>query len=302
MSRFLQEVKGFTPVIDVVVADVGFVTAGVYGVAWRYCQMSDHVCKVSQERMAGHLGISAKTVQRHLQNLCEAGYLKDLTPEAKNRPHVYADTGRVIITGLVEARLVGQKVQAGRTESPGHPDRESIEDSIDDSSYELPARPARGGDYFTVTEDPEYDTDLEEPRPRPKWQVPDTKFQRDFLAVCKAKRFRPKQKAKVKKLAKCLEIGEALSEVECLRRCLQGLQPYSDFPDKPIAMPNSWLCWRSDHAQSHRWSVQGFINSLFDRDALVRHCQIALKQAGGDSAAEESAEEYASRTGRTVYE
>jgi len=114
---------------------------------------------------------------------------------------------------------------------------------------------------------------------RPKWQCPETVFQREFLGVCRAKWFKPKQKTKVKKLAKCLDVGDVLGD-GVYQRCLDELKDCESFPDRPLAMPRSWYEWRAGHARSNRWSVDGFINALFDRDALVRHCQMHLKRRG----------------------
>ena len=105
MSDFLTEVKGFTPVIEVMVQEVGLVQAAVYGVVWRYCQRRDGVCTASHGTIAEALGLARGTVQRHIGELCEAGYLRDTTPDRKNRPHIYADTGRAQIIGLVSAKV-----------------------------------------------------------------------------------------------------------------------------------------------------------------------------------------------------
>jgi hypothetical protein len=93
-KTILAQVDGFTPVIDGVIADVGLVSAAVFGKAWRYCQMSDGVCKASQDRLADELGLSRATVNAHLAKLTQAGYLKDLTPDLLGVPHQYADTGK----------------------------------------------------------------------------------------------------------------------------------------------------------------------------------------------------------------
>lgn len=110
MSKFLSEVKGFTPVIDVLANELGHMSALVYGIAWRYCQMEDGVCKAGVGRIAKHAKLSRKTAERHLKKLCGAGYLKDLTPTRKHAPHVYADTGKAKIRGLLT-------VEVGETES-----------------------------------------------------------------------------------------------------------------------------------------------------------------------------------------
>jgi len=95
MSKtILAQVDGFTPLIDGVVSEVGLITAAVFGKAWRYCQMADGVCKAAQERIADELDISRATVNTHLKKLCEAGYLRDNTPNLVGLPHEYADTGK----------------------------------------------------------------------------------------------------------------------------------------------------------------------------------------------------------------
>ena len=90
----LAQVDGFTPVIDGMIPEVGAMAALIFGKAWRYCQMADGVCRAAQERIASELGLSRATVNTYFGRLCEAGYLKDLTPELSGVPHVYADTGK----------------------------------------------------------------------------------------------------------------------------------------------------------------------------------------------------------------
>jgi len=111
MSIMLGEANGFTPVIDVVANELGLVPAAVYGVAWRYCQERKGVCFASLATMAKQLGLNPATVQRHLQKLCDAGYLEDTTPALRNKPHTYRDTGRVEIVALVEARIAERKAE-----------------------------------------------------------------------------------------------------------------------------------------------------------------------------------------------
>ena len=107
MSKtILAQVDGWTPVIDAVVLDIGIVAAIVFGKAWRYCQMSDGVCKASQQRIANELGISRATVNTNFSKLVKNGYLKDTTPNLIGSPHIYADTGKanlsISLTGGVK--------------------------------------------------------------------------------------------------------------------------------------------------------------------------------------------------------
>ena len=95
MSKtILAQVAGFTPLIDGVVADVGLVSAAVFGKAWRYCQMSNGVCKASQSRIAEELDLSRDTINAHFAKLVDAGYLEDMTPDLLGLPHQYRDTGK----------------------------------------------------------------------------------------------------------------------------------------------------------------------------------------------------------------
>lgn len=98
MSRtVLADVSGFTPIIDALADQHGLIRAAVFGRIWRYCQMEDGVCKASLDTLSKGLGVDRATVMRHAAALVADGYLKDLTPELKNRPHVYADTGKASI-------------------------------------------------------------------------------------------------------------------------------------------------------------------------------------------------------------
>jgi DnaD/phage-associated family protein len=90
----LADVDGFTPVIDALVQDVGLMSAIVFGRVWRYCQMKEQLCTASMEKIGEGIGIDRLTVLRHLRELCERGYLEDRTPGIRNRPHIYADTGK----------------------------------------------------------------------------------------------------------------------------------------------------------------------------------------------------------------
>jgi len=119
--------SGFTPAPDVLITEFGFVTALVWGKVWRYCQMSDGICRAKLETLAGQLGMSVRTIIRHIEPLVRAGYLKDITPELKNRPHIYADTGKVRIRISVEATMT--KSHSTMTESHSRHDRESLEES-----------------------------------------------------------------------------------------------------------------------------------------------------------------------------
>ena len=95
MSKtILGQLSGFTPVIDGMIPEVGRESALVFGKVWRYCQMSDGVCKASQDRIGRELRMSRATVNAHISKLTEAGYLEDMTPDLLGLPHKYRDTGK----------------------------------------------------------------------------------------------------------------------------------------------------------------------------------------------------------------
>ena len=121
VKTFLTRVQGFTPVIDALAQELSTFHALVYGVVWRFCQMDDEVCTASTETLARMIGISRRTVWRYLKDLCEQGYLRDLTPDRRNVPHVYQDTGKAKILGLVEGvveedETVAERHSAGEVE------------------------------------------------------------------------------------------------------------------------------------------------------------------------------------------
>jgi DnaD/phage-associated family protein len=88
----LSDVGGFTPVIDAIVEDLGFISAGVFGVIWRYCQMSDGKCTASQSRLAEKLGVNVRTIQRCAEKLVTAGYLRVIVKKGVGVE--YYDTGK----------------------------------------------------------------------------------------------------------------------------------------------------------------------------------------------------------------
>lgn len=132
MGAYVTETRGYTPVIDVLVEELGTITALVYGAIWRYCQMEDGVCRASLETVGKRAGIDAKTVLRHVRVLCEHGYLEDRTPGLRGKPHTYADTGKVTLRGRVD---IGHKVPTAPeeegTESPITWDSKSVEDGTE---------------------------------------------------------------------------------------------------------------------------------------------------------------------------
>lgn len=123
-------VSGYTPAPDALAKKFGYVTAMVWGRMWRYCQGRDGVCRAKLETIATELGMSERTIIRHVDKLVTGGYFVDRTPELKNRPHLYADTGKLRLafsTDIIESGVT--ESQRAMTESHREGDRESVEDS-----------------------------------------------------------------------------------------------------------------------------------------------------------------------------
>lgn len=130
-------IKNFTPLLDELVRNHGVVTAAVWGRVWRYAQQENGVCQASQEKIAFELRLSRRTVIRHLQILSDEGYLKDNTPNLRNKPHTYSITSkaRILITveGVTESHSNDQdgvtESHSAVTLSHTHGDRESHEET-----------------------------------------------------------------------------------------------------------------------------------------------------------------------------
>lgn len=143
MTDAQEKTKGFIPVIDVLVDETDLMTAVVFGKVWRYCQMKKKKCYATVPRLAEECGISVSSVQRRLKKLCALGYLKDTTPNLRNKPHTYVDTG-VIGLAVVAGKLdeLAQEPPGQGDRMPGQRDRAcpvtvTDEDSSKDSSKDI---------------------------------------------------------------------------------------------------------------------------------------------------------------------
>jgi len=117
MAKISTEMGNFTPLFDAVIQAVGVVGASVYGRVWRYCQGERGVCQATMDTIADELCMSRHTVLRWLKKLSEAGYLEDSTPDLRNRPHTYRDTGKVRIQIRLDAVTESNSTAPGVAES-----------------------------------------------------------------------------------------------------------------------------------------------------------------------------------------
>jgi len=63
-----MKIKGFTPISDKILLELGLMAAAVYGKIWRYCDAYGS-CKASKQRIAQELAISERTVFNYLKIL-----------------------------------------------------------------------------------------------------------------------------------------------------------------------------------------------------------------------------------------
>lgn len=135
------KLKNFTPVIDQLVQETSLVTAVVFGVVWRYCQMQDRVCKASIDTLAERVGINRRTMERHLKTLCSKGYLIKI--KNPGHPNVYQVVGATLEQEIVVERIKG--ASESRTPCDSVPHKDTIEDTIcKDSTNPYPAKPNEG--------------------------------------------------------------------------------------------------------------------------------------------------------------
>ena len=144
-KQIIQEVSGFTPIFDAVVTQYKDETrAAVHGAMWRFCQMQDGVCKASLSTIGELIGVDVSTVSRHAEELVKDGYFVDLTPDLRNRPHVYADTGKVVM----KSKLTAGFAQSKATVAQSRMSKDSNKDMNKESA---------NADYLSATEKEEAD-------------------------------------------------------------------------------------------------------------------------------------------------
>jgi hypothetical protein len=103
-KTILLEVAGFTPVMDIVAADVGLIGAAIFGTVWRYCQMSTGTCTASNKTLAAKLNLSRSTIRRYLHRLEDLGYIERTGKPTIGDTIGYRETGKAGLDGYIAAR------------------------------------------------------------------------------------------------------------------------------------------------------------------------------------------------------
>ncbi|MBN2257977.1 MAG: helix-turn-helix domain-containing protein [Anaerolineaceae bacterium] len=144
----------FTPYFDRLAPEIGQVPTLVFGAIWRYCQMSDNVCKATLQTLANRLSVNRLTIIRAIRVLVTAGLIVDLTPDLRNRPHIYRLTEvaqTLVNTSAVSESDTEPEVSVSESDRTGAPEPSAVTESDGGSQPELPpavtglpARDARG--------------------------------------------------------------------------------------------------------------------------------------------------------------
>ena len=110
----MTKTSGFTPIFDIVVKETkDYITASVFGYIWRNSKLSKGMCTSAIKTIAEKLGLSYSSVQRRLDHLMKDGWIEDLTPGLKNRPHNYRPLVKIDI--IVSAKSQGISTRSERT-------------------------------------------------------------------------------------------------------------------------------------------------------------------------------------------
>lgn len=99
------KIRDFTPLFDALIEKYDLITAAVWGRLWRYSQKYGYSF-ATHETIAHELGIARSTVIRRLRILIADGYVEDLTPDLRNKPHQYQTTDKIML--LIELSAVSQ--------------------------------------------------------------------------------------------------------------------------------------------------------------------------------------------------
>ena len=159
MSRtVLADVNGFTPCIDTLIEQHGLITAAVFGRMWRFCQGDYGVCVAKQELIADYLGLNRQTVLRHIKILVENGYLEDRTPGLRNRPHTYADTGKVSLLLKLTAGVTLSDSGVKQSDSDGNSKlhEDSIKKQIKKQKRDIPPKGQKAKGFTPYKQKPKY--------------------------------------------------------------------------------------------------------------------------------------------------
>lgn len=68
------------------------VMAQVFGAIFRFCEMRENICRASKETLSQLTGYNRKTIRENINKLIDGGWIIDLTPDERYKPHKYTIT------------------------------------------------------------------------------------------------------------------------------------------------------------------------------------------------------------------
>jgi hypothetical protein len=138
----------FTPLFEPAIIKYGIMAAAVFGEVWRYSQMGKSMCVASRKTIADNLNLTIRTVDKYLALLSSGDepYIKDLTPDVRNRPHAYVDTGQCRVDSETAMQNLHSGVQELPTESTEMPPDgvQDVHSTVQDLHTGVQTFPQRG--------------------------------------------------------------------------------------------------------------------------------------------------------------
>lgn len=120
--------SGFTPCPDILTTKYSHTTSLIWGKIWRFCQMPEDVCRAAIKRIADELSLSTNTIAKHIEMLEKGGYILDKTPNLRNKPHTYIDTGKLHL------KISLWMAESGTQNLSSHYSKTEVEESTTNSS------------------------------------------------------------------------------------------------------------------------------------------------------------------------
>jgi len=117
----LADTGGWIPCIESIAEHYDIATAMVFGVIWRFGNMHLGICDAALDKIAKYAHVSRSTAKRKLRLLEDNGFIVDMTPSERHRPHYYKDTGKAGIHILAYNEDDFRKELVAELEQPMEP-------------------------------------------------------------------------------------------------------------------------------------------------------------------------------------
>lgn len=135
-------IKNFTPVYDSMVAKYGIIGAMIYGRVERLSHKFGH-CFASKESIGDMLDLSPQTIRKYVKWQILDGYIQDLDPGVRNKPHRLRPTGLAQLEVNIEAVDGGNEITTS----------ENGNNEIATGSNEITTSPLAGGNEISMNKE-----------------------------------------------------------------------------------------------------------------------------------------------------